>query len=213
LPLEIDFFGSLSSPYCYLALDRLDEIKRDQDIRIVMRPVLPGVLRMSDFWTDTPKMELAYFETDVARTAEFLGVPYDHPNPSPVDWDEEGVWKPRPDQGLTYRLYNMLYQAEGFSKSYDLYSSLMRLIWSGQTSKWDAGNHLASCLEGCGLPANLFEQSDVLTKQAESHFASNQQALFNCGHWGVPTFSFNDEPFFGQDRLDQLRWRIENSTV
>jgi 2-hydroxychromene-2-carboxylate isomerase len=24
------------------------------------------------------------------------------------------------------------------------------------------------------------------------------------GHWGVPTFVFENEPFFGQDRIDLL---------
>ena len=28
------------------------------------------------------------------------------------------------------------------------------------------------------------------------------------GHWGVPTFVFQDEPFFGQDRIETLLWRL-----
>ncbi len=42
----IDFFGSLQSPYCYFALDRLEVIKRDLGAQIVMRSVLPGVIRI-----------------------------------------------------------------------------------------------------------------------------------------------------------------------
>ena len=30
------------------------------------------------------------------------------------------------------------------------------------------------------------------------------------GHWGVPTFALGGEPFYGQDRLDQVRWRLAN---
>ena len=29
-----------------------------------------------------------------------------------------------------------------------------------------------------------------------------------AGHWGVPTMVFADEPFFGQDRIDLLVWRL-----
>ncbi|CCQ72885.1 DsbA family protein [Magnetospira sp. QH-2] len=210
---EIVFYGSLSSPYCYLALDRLDKIARDTRVSIIMRPVLPGVLRMTDFWTDTPRMELVYFDIDVARTADFLGLSYGEPAPSPVAWVEGGVWKPGPDQRRAFRLYNLLFQAHQRSKGYDLYASLMRLIWSGQTTGWDEAPHLSGCLEACGLSADLIEQPDMLTKDAESHFASNQKALLESGHWGVPTFSWNGEPFFGQDRLDQLLWRIESSRV
>ena len=36
----------------------------------------------------------------------------------------------------------------------------------------------------------------------------NQAALAKSGHWGVPTFVFEGEPFFGEDRVDTLRWRL-----
>jgi hypothetical protein len=29
-----------------------------------------------------------------------------------------------------------------------------------------------------------------------------------AGHWGVPTFVFEGEPYFGQDRMDLLLWRL-----
>jgi len=38
---------------------------------------------------------------------------------------------------------------------------------------------------------------------------ANQKALEASGHWGVPTFVFRREPFFGQDRIDLLRWRLD----
>ncbi len=37
----------------------------------------------------------------------------------------------------------------------------------------------------------------------------NQQALDAAGHWGVPTMVVKGEPFFGQDRMETLRWRLE----
>ena len=37
----------------------------------------------------------------------------------------------------------------------------------------------------------------------------NEEAHRKAGHWGVPTFAFNGEPFFGQDRIDALLWRLE----
>ena len=38
---------------------------------------------------------------------------------------------------------------------------------------------------------------------------ANQVAQRDGGHYGVPLMVFDDEPFFGQDRFDQLRWRLE----
>jgi 2-hydroxychromene-2-carboxylate isomerase len=156
-------------------------------------------------------MELDYFQQDVIRTADFLGLPYDDPEPSPVNWIEGSGWVAGPDQGRVGRLYNLLYEAHLLSKEYPVYAALMRLIWSGQTSGWDEELHLIGCLESCGLADRLIDQPDVLTPEAECYFASNQQAMFDCGHWGVPMLSWCGEPFYGQDRLDQLRWKIEKS--
>ena len=36
----------------------------------------------------------------------------------------------------------------------------------------------------------------------------NQADLEAAGHWGVPTFVFQGEPFFGQDRMELLVWRL-----
>ena len=37
---------------------------------------------------------------------------------------------------------------------------------------------------------------------------ASQRALEEAGHWGVPTMVFEGEPFFGQDRIDLLLWRL-----
>jgi len=39
-------------------------------------------------------------------------------------------------------------------------------------------------------------------------YLSTPAALERSGHWGVPTFVFNGEPFFGEDRFGTLCWRL-----
>jgi len=36
----------------------------------------------------------------------------------------------------------------------------------------------------------------------------NGAKLEAAGHWGVPCMVVDDEPFFGQDRIDMLIWRL-----
>lgn len=43
----------------------------------------------------------------------------------------------------------------------------------------------------------------------ERAIEQNQSAHKAAGHWGVPTFVFDGEPFFGQDRIDLLVWRMK----
>ncbi len=40
---------------------------------------------------------------------------------------------------------------------------------------------------------------------------ANQKAQREAGHYGVPLMAFNGEPFFGQDRFEQLKWRLLNA--
>ena len=43
----------------------------------------------------------------------------------------------------------------------------------------------------------------------EAVIHENQANHERSGHWGVPTCVFKNEPFFGQDRLDVLLWRLQ----
>jgi len=43
----------------------------------------------------------------------------------------------------------------------------------------------------------------------EAIIAANEAAQNAAGHWGVPLMVFEGEPFFGQDRLNHLMWRME----
>ena len=40
---------------------------------------------------------------------------------------------------------------------------------------------------------------------------NNETKQRKTGHWGVPLFSFNNEAFFGQDRLNVLLWRLKQN--
>ena len=43
----------------------------------------------------------------------------------------------------------------------------------------------------------------------EKIIEENQVAHRAAGHWGVPAMAFDGEIFFGQDRFDRLKWRME----
>src|SRR5436190_977650 len=44
----------------------------------------------------------------------------------------------------------------------------------------------------------------------ERIISGNERDHAASGHWAVPTFVFESEPFFGQDRIDLLIWRMES---
>ena len=53
--------------------------------------------------------------------------------------------------------------------------------------------------------AEVAEQGEML----EAMIADNQKAFDAAVHWGVPCMVFDDETFYGQDRMDVLLWRMK----
>ena len=208
---HVEFFGSLQSPYCYFALDRLDDLFRDFQIEILVRPILPGVIRIPEVYRYRRPIEHEYFNRDVLRTASYLNLPYSEPDPSPVNWESGSIWIARPEQSRIKRFYNIIWQAHLKGKLYSLYGSLMRLIWSGQHPGWDNEGPIRDLLTSCELPVGLADQPHELLPEANDYFSDTQKAMYDSGHWGVPLFVFENEPFYGQDRLDQLKWRVSRS--
>lgn len=83
------------------------------------------------------------------------------------------------------------------------------MIWGGQEN-WHEGDHLARALVEAGLdPLEIETEVAANAATLDEEIAANQNALEAAGHWGVPTLVFDGEPFFGQDRIDMVNWRME----
>ena len=68
--------------------------------------------------------------------------------------------------------------------------------------------------QGCGFDlAAMDAEAEARRDEIEEEIERNEADQKAAGHWGVPLMVFNDEPFFGQDRLDILEWRLEKSGV
>jgi 2-hydroxychromene-2-carboxylate isomerase len=55
------------------------------------------------------------------------------------------------------------------------------------------------------MDQKVIKEADRLDAVIAGNQADHEQA----GHWGVPTCAYQGEPFFGQDRLDVLLWRLK----
>jgi 2-hydroxychromene-2-carboxylate isomerase len=84
------------------------------------------------------------------------------------------------------------------------------VIWSGTVDDWHEGDHLAQATARAGLDFAAIEAEAARDAEAlDAEIAANQTALEAAGHWGVPTLVFEGEPFFGQDRIEMAKWRME----
>jgi 2-hydroxychromene-2-carboxylate isomerase len=71
------------------------------------------------------------------------------------------------------------------------------------------GDHLKNAAIRSGLDLDELERAIEKPELHLEEIKENQKTLEQSGHWGVPTFVFNKESFFGQDRIDSLCWRLE----
>lgn len=209
MTLTYDLYWSFRSPYSYFVMKRLVELERDYDVTCNVRVVYPIAVRQPDFFDNNDPLWVQYFMRDIFRCAQFLGLPFGWPSPDPVVMDMATRKYPK-EQPYIYRLTQLGQAAAEAGKGLALLNEVSRTIWSGEVKGWHEGDHLAKAAERAGL--NLADLDAKIAGDPE-HFdkaiKASQDAQRAGGHYGVPLMVFDGEPFFGQDRFDQMKWRME----
>ena len=209
MTLSYDLFWSFRSPYFYLLTPRLIALQEEFDVRANVRPVYPLAVRTPEFFETRDPLWFAYFIADFRREAEYLGLPIRWPRPDPVYMDPETRTYPK-QQPHIHRLTRMGVAAAEQGRGLEFLAEVSHLIWSGEVDDWHQGDHLARAAERAGLdPGALAEIVDRDAERLHAMVEANQVAHRLGGHYGVPTMTFDGEAFFGQDRFDQLKWRME----
>ncbi len=209
MTLKADLFFSFRSPYSYLAIGRYRAMAEEYDLDITLRTVWPIAIRNPDIlFTGNPAAP-RYIVMDSFRAAQFLGMPFRWPRPDPVVQDLT-TREIEEDQPHIYRIGRLGQSATRRGKGLEFADEVACLIWSGEVEGWNEGEHLAGAAARAGLDFAEMEAEVVSDAEAlDAEIAANQDALEAAGHWGVPTLVFDGEPFFGQDRVDMAKWRME----
>jgi 2-hydroxychromene-2-carboxylate isomerase len=208
--LNFELYWSFRSPYSYLATGRLLDLHRRYALDIQVRPVLPLAVRTPEFFQRANPLFGRYLVRDVMRLGEFQGIPIRWPRPDPVVMNPDGSYPL--EQPYIHRLTRLGVAAAQRGRGLPFLDEVSKIIWNGRVEGWHARSHLSDATARAGL--DLAELDAEIEKDPQ-HFveeiARNQKALEAAGHWGVPTMVFEGEPFFGQDRLDLLLWRLKGA--
>jgi len=208
MTLEVDVFWSFRSPYSYLATPRLVELGKTYDLDIHVRPVLPIAVRIDGFFDRVNPLWPPYLIRDTLRIAQSLDLPYAWPRPDPIV-QEFPSRKVSADQPYIYRLTRLGALAAERGRGLPFIREVSAVIFGG-TAGWNEGSHLADAAKRAGC--DLAEMDQAIATHAarlDAAIEANQKALEQAGHWGVPTMVFQGEPFFGQDRIELLVWRLK----
>lgn len=188
----LECFASLRSPYTYIALERTFDLARRLPVDLVLRPVLPMVMR----GLPVPREKQLYIVLDTKREAEDAGVPFGRvcdPVGRPVE-----------------RCLSLYRWARERGRAGELLLSFTRAAFAqGVDTGSDAG--IRTVVEQAGLAwsearAHL-DRDDAWRAELEA----NREALLALGLWGVPSYCLRDATgavvfaTWGQDRL----WLVE----
>lgn len=182
----VTFFHDFSSPYSYLASERIGELAEQAGAEVRWTPFLLGALFKT---LGGPIVPIASFSSarqrflrkDMARVAARLGVPFQFPSNFPLNTVTAlrvALLEPR----ATRPLY--------------------RAAWAEDVDIGDP-ERLQGVLDAAGLPG-----ADLIARTAEpevkARLRANTERAVRAGVCGAPSFLVGEQVFWGQDRLDQV---------
>jgi 2-hydroxychromene-2-carboxylate isomerase len=205
----VDLYWSFRSPYSYLALHYVRTLAQSHGLRWNVRIVRPLAIRTPDFFKRMDPLWRPYLLIDTKRIAEHLGMPFKRPTPDPVVQDPTTL-EISAEQPHIHRLTRLGAEATLRGRALPFIEQVSDLLWNGEVIGWNEGDHLARATARAGLDLAEMEAAIALDPAARDRLVEGHEAdLRATGHWGVPTFVLDGEPFFGQDRIPLLLWRLE----
>ena len=185
--LTLEFFPSMRSPYTAISFDRTVKLARETGVNLVVRPVLPMVMR----GVPATRQKGMYIFSDTAREAAAAGVPFGNfydPIGDPV---RKG-----------YALYQWACEQ---GRGNEFFSAFLRCAFAlGVNLNRPKG--LQQAVEMAGLNWSA-AQTHTDDESWEVLLEANRGAMYEAGLWGVPSFRLTDKKgkeclaIWGQDRL------------
>jgi 2-hydroxychromene-2-carboxylate isomerase len=197
----IDFYFDFTSPYGYLASERIDELAARYGRTVRWHPVLLGVVFKTNGCaplTDVP-LKGPYSLHDFARTARFHGIPYHHPEKFPLPMQ------------LASRVMLWLEETQGAPKAVEFAHAALRAYFVEGENIMEP-DILAAIGESLGVDGDvMIEEANmpVIKDKLRAEIA----AAMERGVFGSPFVIVDGEPFWGFDRFYQIEALLKNGMI
>jgi 2-hydroxychromene-2-carboxylate isomerase len=192
---SIDFYFDFSSPYGYLASEKIEPLATRHGRSVNFRPVLLGVIFKQTGALPLTQIPLKgeYSRRDMERSAKFHGVTdFRMPSKFPIPSQAAArivLWAQQRDAAVAARVVHALYRA----------------FFADDRDISDPDTAVAAAAT-CGIDAAAARAAidDPAIKDALKR--ANDDAIAR-GVFGSPFIVVDGEPFWGLDRLEQVdRW-------
>jgi len=197
---SIDFWFSIGSTYTYLTISRLNEVSTQEGLTFNWYPFSVRKIMMDmdniPFTPPAKKIKSDYMWRDIERRAGFYGFNPKIPAPYPLTQFD-----------LANKLA-ILGMNEGWGIDYVI-STYKR--WFEQGKEPATEPNLSEILQE--LKLNKDEViAQAQSTEIENKYLENTEKAYSLGVFGSPTFIFEGEVFWGDDRLeDCIKWVKSNS--
>ena len=190
----LQFFFDFSSPYGYLAAQKIDALAAQHGRTVDWRPMLLGVVFKQTGGAPLTEVPVKgpYSKHDFARSARFHGIEFRMPPVFPIPAQAPArivLWAKQGNAAGAAQVAKALYRAY-FVDGLDISQPDVAAEVAGR-----AGFDAAAARAAVDDPAI----KDALRREVEAAIAA--------GVFGSPFVIVDGEPFWGMDRFDQLeRW-------
>ena len=191
---SLDFYFDFSSPYGYLAAERIDGLAAKHGRAVTWRPMLLGAVfqKIGGSPLVDPPMKGPYSRHDMLRSARLHGIAFNVPDNFPVNSIaacRAYYWLADGDPAIARDFALALYRGY-FTDNRDL-SQPETVIQAAQAQGVDADALVAA----------------VQDQAVKDRLRAENDAAIERGVFGSPTVFVGDEMFWGHDRLDMIdRW-------
>jgi len=197
---KILYFYSVASPWSYLGIKRLKEISKKYSAQIIEKPVdLVGKVFVATGGTPVPQRHISrqnYRLLELKRWGEFLNIKI----------NQKPKFFPPKDPHLP-ALFCLASIDMGIN--IDFSSKVLEHLWVKEN---DISNIDTLKLIADDLKISFEELSKLATSdKIKKIYEANTQEAININIFGVPSYVYNNEIFWGQDRLELLEYSLKKN--
>jgi 2-hydroxychromene-2-carboxylate isomerase len=188
---EISFYFDFSSPYGYLAAERMEKFESRVGVPVIWRPFMIGAAFKQTGQSPLLSQPIrgTYFRHDMERCARLQGTPFNIPANFPYAAlvpTRAFYWLDAQSPALARRFAKDVYRGY-FSDGLDMANP---------------ENVFAAATRHSINPGKM--RLAVESQRWKDRVREVTDEAIALGAFGSPFFFYEDEPFFGNDRLDHL---------
>lgn len=194
---KVEFYYDFSSPYTYIASERIEKICRDHGAELEWKPfLLGGVFKEIE---SKPAAEidskLQYIKKDTVESARFYGVPFNFPEIFPVN---------------SVRSMRGAFAASEQDKLVEYNHLLFRIYWT-EGADLSSVEVLGEAVGRIGIDPEWFVNR-IGEQEIKDKLRDETAVAVERGAFGAPSMFVDGKMFWGNDRLSFLERYLEESS-